>query len=144
MLIWLAKYRPAIAMAEQERAAGRPGGASGGGAGVRQDAAAVSMQARPDPGGRIAAGYDVQEDLDRMIADKNDDACRARIDAWVRDEVRERMERMRKERMERMRKERMERMRKERVDYAIKNRTAELVRAFIGPPVSLSRPGGAP
>ena len=98
MLIWAAHSRSAMAMADPKRAPGGLGGADGGGVlRARQDAAQALQQARPDPGGApglaecdgkpaggsAIEGYDVLADLKMFVAGKGDDACEARLDAWI-------------------------------------------------------------
>ena len=98
MLIWAAHSRSAMAMADPKRAPGGLGGADGGGVlRARQDAAQALQQARPDSGGalglaecdgkpaggRAIEGYDVLADLKMFVEGKGDDACEARLDAWI-------------------------------------------------------------
>ena len=98
MLIWAAHSRSPMAMADPKRAPGGLGGADGGGVlRARQDAAQALQQARPDSGGalglaecdgkpaggRAIEGYDVLADLKMFVEGKGDDACEARLDAWI-------------------------------------------------------------
>ena len=99
MPIWRAHSHPVMAMADLKRVSGGLGGADDGAPRARPDAGQALEPARPDSdgapglsecGGKPSRGqaiedYDVMADLRMLVAGKCDDACEARLDAWIRD-----------------------------------------------------------
>ena len=141
MLIWRAEAQPAMAMADPKRASRGRGGADAAApralpapAAAQKPArpvfarpSSLSERSRPPAEGRVIEGYDVLADLDRVIAGDADDACRARLEAWHREQI----EQNRKQIREEIRKEI-----KEQIDYDIRvGIPRDMVRAYALPPV---------
>ena len=146
-----------MAMANPKRVPSSPGGADGGALHARQDAAQALEQARPDfggapglpdrggkpAGGRAIEDYDVLADLRRIVAGEGDDACEARVDAWIHENALARIderidERIREQMHERIREQMHERIR-EQIDEQLQDADdgiiEDLVRAYCLPPI---------
>ncbi len=83
----------------------------------------------------MTEGYDVLADLDRLIAGDADDACRARLGAWHREQIEQNQKEIREEIEEGIREEIEEGIRAQ-IDYDTRvGITRDLVRAYALPPV---------
>lgn len=130
-----------MAMADPKRASRGSGGADAAAPRARPAPAAAQKQARPDFGrpsslsersrplaeGQVTEGYDVLADLDRLIAGDADDACRARLGAWHREQIEQNQKEIREEIRAGIRAQ---------IDYDTRvGITRDLVRAYALPPV---------
>ncbi len=142
-----------MAVADPKRAAGASGGADAAAPRARPALAAAQKQARPDFGrpsslparsrppaeGRVTKGYDVLADLDRLIAGDADDACRARLGAWHREQIREHIEQIGEHNRAQIGEHNRAQIHEhilEQIDYDTHvGITRDLVRAYALPPV---------
>ena len=138
-----------MAVTDPKRAAGASGGADAAAPRARPALAAAQKQARPDFGrpsslsersrppaeGQVTEGYDVLADLDRLIAGDADDACRARLGAWHREQIREHIEQIGEHNRAQIQAQIHEHI-LEQIDYDTRvGIPRDLVRAYALPPV---------